>query len=249
MNNRKLIIIGIIILIIIITILIIYFNKSDIVHNILIKDAVHMETDFLHIISPDKLPPSKIGKKYTYSLWLYSPNIPENAHWNNKFNIKKFILYRYGSPNIVFHPHNNLITISHTFKTELGTFGRYHHEITNLTNQKWNHFSIVLNNREFSVYINGKLNYSTILENVPFVFQRFLFIGEKQNNFNGYLCNLEYFNDSLSSNDILDIYNSQKNKLDNNVEKYSRTYYLRRIKQLEEEKKRTELNEKIKFAF
>ena len=99
------------------------------------------------------------------------------------------------------------------------------------------------------VYINGKLSYSTILENVPFVFQRFLFIGEKQNNFNGYLCNLEYFNDALSSNDILNIYNSQKNKLDNNVDKYSRTYYLRRIKQLEEEKKQKELNEKNKFAF
>ena len=246
--NKKKIIKIIVILVVISVILFIIYRKRP-KRYILLDTPFHLETDFVKEVPPEKMPESVSGVQYSYSFWLYIGNVPENAHWKSKFNNKKFILYKYGSPNVVYHPDSNKLTVGTAYKSEYGLFERYYHDVENLPIQKWMHFGVTLDNRYFDLYINGELTHSKYLDNVGFIFQKFLFIGEKDNNFNGYITDLEYFNYTLNPKQIKKIYDKQVKTMDPNIEMYNRTYFKKKMEKLKEKEKEEKLNKKKSFYF
>ena len=248
MDKKKIIAFGILILILLILV-VVYFISKKVKHNVIVEEPLQMETDFVKIISPEKFPDSDSGIKFTYSMWLYINNVPENAHWINRYKSKRFIVYRYGSPNVIYYPENHILAVGMTYKNNLDIYTRYYHDIPNLPVQSWNHISFTVDNRYFNVYLNGELVGSKILDSVPFVFERFLYLGQKNNNFNGYISHFEYYNDVLNSKSIKNIYLSQKDKMDPKVESYSRLFYKKRLQELEKEQKLKELNQQINYSF
>ena len=248
MKKKIFIILAIIVLIIILVLIIKkIFAPKNRIHNVLAKNTEFLESDYVKTFPPEKVPESYDGLKYTYCFWIYIPNIPENGNWNIKYDDPKVLLYRYGSPNIYYHPNKHVLEILTTYRNNLNEYATYSHNLENLSVQTWNHISVTLNNRDFNVYVNGKLKSSTILENVPVIFVRYLYLGQKYNNINGYIINLEYFNDSLSYNEIKNIYNKQKNSLPNEVTPYSVHYYKKRVQELKRQQKDKERNNQLNF--
>jgi hypothetical protein len=84
---------------------------------------------------------------------------------------------------------------------------------------------MVMNNRNIDIYLDGELHSSTVLNSVPFLTKKFLYIGQKNNNFNGYLNYLEYINDALTIDEAKSLYNSRVNSLPKKVIPYTEDFY------------------------
>ena len=214
------------ILVILLVIAIYYYFRISHIHNVLLINPKYIHTKIDGIIPSYKLPDSKQGIKFTYSFWLYLKNIPENGIWNAKYIFPKYILYRYGTPNVVYFTKKNKLRIYMTFKNKFSDIVKDYIEIDELTFQQWNNIVITLDNKDFDVYLNGELYGSIILKNIPLIFKRNMHIGEKHNNFNGYLSYLEYFNDKLSIDSIRDLYNERKNTIPTDMLSYSNEFYI-----------------------
>jgi len=209
--NRKYIIGFSIFLIIVIIVIFLLYNKNTST-NILNNPKKFNKLNSL-FISNRRLPNSIIGNKYSYSLWIYFLNMAENAEWNANVNYKKTILYRNGSPNIYYYPLKNHLELQFAYKDKLNEIDYYKINIDTLNIQTWNNIIIVLNNRMIDIFINGKRYTSAYLPNVPIIYNKSLYIGEKNNNFNGYLNKIKYFNHSLTENDAKKIYHSDINSM------------------------------------
>ena len=135
----KKIIIGIVVIIIIIIIVIVFsFTKrSGTIHNILAKEVIFMNTDYNEYISNDLLPESEVGIKSTYSFWIYFSNVPENAHWVNDYNEAKPIIFRYGTPDVVYLPKHHQLKLSFTYKNPSNIKTKYDFILKDLDVQKW----------------------------------------------------------------------------------------------------------------
>ena len=69
-------------------------------------------------------------------------------------------------------------------------------------------FDMSINNRDVSIYLDGIRVVGGKLPNVPFVINKNIYIGEKNNNFNGYLANVRYYNTAITTNELAQsIYN------------------------------------------
>ena len=90
--NTKLII-GVIVIFIIIIAMIYFMNRKPYTHNIILDTPLFLVDEVYNAVSVDKLPESKIGRKYTYTMWLNIPNIPENSVWQDDFQYKKPIVF------------------------------------------------------------------------------------------------------------------------------------------------------------
>lgn len=168
------------------------------------------ETKF---ISNIKLPPSNIGIKFTYSLWLYINNIPENALWNTSYKYKKNIIKKYGSPNIKYIPFTNTLVIEISYRDKNDEVTIHDINIDNIKLQKWNHLVVSLDGRHTNVYIDGKLIKHILIPSVPFIYNKNLFIGDKNNDFNGYISNAVYYNTAISYKEVMKLYKKDKSQL------------------------------------
>ena len=202
------------------------FIKNKIFKKIIIEKPTYLHSKYIKEISGDNLPKSEHGIKFTYSFWLYLKNIPENGHWFSKYGTYNYILFRFGSPDVVFYPKDKLLRIFMTYKNDISDVVKDSIDIEDLTLQKWHHIVIVLNNKNLDTYVNGEIYNSIILKNVPFIYDRPLLIGRKKSNFNGHVAKLEYYNDDLDHNQINDLYNNNKNNLPKDMLSYSEEYYI-----------------------
>jgi len=197
-----------------------FFNKNNIKHNILEDKVLHLTNTFEKCYSTDLLPKSNEGIKFTMSFWIYINNIPENALWNSEFSKSKGIIAHNNSPNVYYNPKNGLLTIAIGYKDDSGNIEKYLFNLDNLKLQRWENITIVVENRFVDVYLNGVLEKSTKLPNIHFISNRLLYIGQPNNNFNGYIGQVEHFNNALNSDVIKELYkkNSElsifKQKLD-----------------------------------
>lgn len=222
MDKKKKIIILILILILFSILIWWFFNNKN--KMVLIDHQKYIHSKYTKEISPDKLPLSKEGIKFTYTFWLYLKNIPENANWETKYNTHKYIIYRFGSPDVVYFPKKNVIRIFMTYKNELSDVAKDYIDITDISIQKWNQIGIVLDEKNFDIYLNGELYGSILLSNVPFIYQRFMLVGHKNANFNGHISKLIYYNDSLDYKVIYDKYQQEIKDLPEKMDNYSKEY-------------------------
>lgn len=81
-------------------------------------------------------------------------------------------------------------------------------DVENIPLQKWVHVAVTLWNRTLDVYINGKLARSCVLPGVPLQPRsemEKLFVGHGDT-YNGYISRLKYYNRSISSQEVYDLY-------------------------------------------
>ena len=166
-------------------------------------------------ISNLKLPPSSNGIKFTYVFWLYIINIPENAVWDSNYKFKKHIFRRAGSPNINYIPKNNILNFEIAYKNNMNETTLYDINLENIKIQKWIHIGITIDNRKINIYLNGNIAKSTILPNIPFIYNKNLYIGTNPNDTFCYLFKGSYTNNNLSLTKIKKIYSKQQNSTPN----------------------------------
>ena len=182
-----------------------FFDKRYI---LLFKGPLRLTGNYSDFVDNLKLPLSKVGHKFTYIFWINFKNIPENALWNEDFKYKKTIMSRYGSPVVYYIPKEHILRIGVTYKNDSNEIKVYSLDLDNLRMQKWLHVAIVLDNKNLNIYIDGKLKKSGIMTNLPFIYNKNLLLGEKNNNFNGLISNGKYYNYALSKNAIILDYES-----------------------------------------
>lgn len=208
-------------IIIIVSIILYYIFRKRVYHATLFEGPQLLTQGFNKLINFDKMKPSTNGLKYTYMFWLYNVNMPENGYWQNGYDNPKPIFTHFYSPNVYYIPNKNILRVSIGYKNNIGAITGYNLDIKDLKYQLWQHVAIVVDNRIVSVYLNGILDKAANIPNVPWIANRMLNIGKANNNYNGYIWNLNYYNDSLSSTNILKNYNKNKSK----IPKLNNSYY------------------------
>ena len=183
-------------------------QNTKIVSNLFITDKLDIKDTLF--VSNIKLPPSGIGIKFTYSMWLYIRNIPENALWNSSYRYKKNIIKRYGSPNIKYIPYTNILIVEISYRDENNEITLYSIQVKALKLQKWNHLVVTLNGRLTSIYIDGKIIKTQLIPSIPFIYNKNMFVGDKVNDFNGFISRAIYYNTPLSYKEILKLYKKNK---------------------------------------
>ena len=162
--------------------------------------------NFNTFISNTKLPMSKTRSSYSYTMALKIPNLPENSEWKTNVNYQKPILYRFGSPNINYDVMNHKLIIQVAYKDKLNMINYHDITLDSLPNQKSIFLGIVVDNLNVDIYINGKRYLSSKMPHVPFIFNRNVYLGDKDNNFNGKVGDIKYFNIALNEEQIQDIH-------------------------------------------
>lgn len=225
LDNKKKIVMGIFFLLFVFLIwLIFFYNKQNKV--VLLNIPTYIHTNYIKEIPSMNLAPSEIGYKFTYSFWIYFKNMPENGNWKSSFDEFYFILYRFGSPNVLYYPKGNVLRIFMSYKDEESDISKDYIDVTDLNLQKWHNVVITLDNKNLDIYINGDIYSSLKLKNVPFIYNRPLLIGHKNSNFNGHIAKLEYYNDILDHNQIKSLYENTKDDLPKDMLTYSEEYYI-----------------------
>ena len=219
--NKK--IIGVILGLVILACILYFVFRSRRKHSVFVKSPQFLVDDYNKSFSQDKIYNSEHGIKYTYLFCIYINNMPENGNWHSNYTDKKGIVSHFNSPNIFYLPDKHILEINVGYKDPDNTISKYQFDIEDLLFQKWIHIGLVVKNRYASVFVNGKMIKATYLPNVPWFPNRTLYLGQKDNNFNGYIGYFEYFNDALSSDEIMKI--SKKRKMPSDLITYSEYYY------------------------
>lgn len=168
--------ISIIILILVIIYLIYRYFSSKKNSPILFKDVINgaiknnnLNEDgnsypYKHLINSDDIPVHGDNLSFGYSFWLYIDNIGSSGNWENSFMQDKQLINRGDSPSIYYRPNDNTLLIKiKTGKDEIEIFTIH----KTLKSQKWIHVCVSLDTRNLDVYLDGLLNKSFILKEVP----------------------------------------------------------------------------------
>jgi hypothetical protein len=128
------------------------------------------------------------------------------------------------NPRIILDKRTNNIkilidTFRLTTKSNTHDSNNYTEEcvIENIPLQSWFFIGVVLNNKNLDVYINGKLLKSHILEKLPKKSKSVIKYSQK-GGFDGSINKLCYYFNSLSSLEILNIFEKNKGELNNKVD-------------------------------
>lgn len=148
--------------------------------------------------------------KFSISFWIKIDNLPESAYQNIENNIGDInnnilkkdwvkIINRNSSPLLEFNPLSTSLRLSTQVRiiennTEKTTKELY--SLGHIPLQRWNHICISLEGRNFDYYLNGKLKWSFILKNVPYVIPGSLNIFDDKNIY-GEISYMRIFSDVL----------------------------------------------------
>lgn len=184
------------------------------------------------MIPSNELAQDLYGGYFTYSFWLYidnsTTNVNDQANWYNyRYNEWKSVFYR-GSPinnsgdisQLLQFPgvwltpvlNNMVIVFQNSSYVE-------RIEINDIPFNTWINYSIVVETRSVSIYINGKLDRSlnlyqniSIMNNFPLYLTSDILMSKNKNEcgFAGSLAELIFYNYALSPSDIYNSYNYYK---------------------------------------
>ena len=157
-------------------------------------------------IGSEDMPISNEGIKYTFSIWIRTNNLYLNTGWNNSVSTPKTIIYNNGSPNILYLVDKNIVRIQIGYYGNNNDIEYYNFDLDEFESQKWVNLVITVDNKQVNVFKDGILKTSTILLNSNLKNYKNMTIGEKHNNFNGYIGKIDYYNYILKPNKILNLY-------------------------------------------
>lgn len=153
------------------------------------------------------LPEVTMGLNQAFSTWIYIKD------FNYKFGEYKSILWKGnpGNANAVHSPSLWLYPLTNSLKVVTSTQDSSTVEscdIPNIPLMTWVHICYVLNNRTVDIYINGKLERSCALRNLPVVDDSpvYMTMGEPNPGFYGKIGKTQYFTKSLLPTDIMNLY-------------------------------------------
>jgi hypothetical protein len=162
---------------------------------------------------------------YGFSFWFYinfmdsNPSSTSNngKGKGNNLPINYYSIVNYSDkPNILYNPDSNKIMIRMQCNdvNDVNNVGikDYVYEIDNVLLQRWNNMIINYNSGILDIFYNGVL-IKSVANTIPFInFQSDSLNTGDDNGISGYICNLVYYNKTLTTNQINTIYNSNKNK-------------------------------------
>ena len=163
--------------------------------------------------------PSKEGIKYTLSVWVRPNNLYLNTDWNNDPKLPKTILNNNGSPDMYWFPESSLLKVQIIYN-EMGDFKYYDFDLENFETQKWTNITLTVHNKEVIIYKNGEVHKVKNIDNPNLLNYRTMQIGEKDNNFNGYIGNIDYYNYVLNKKDVKKLYNKNLKNHPKKVKRY-----------------------------
>ena len=217
--DKKYIIFGVILILIILSIVLYIKLSSDIDHEVIMYDYDLFYNNKQRLISNEVFKESLVGNKYSISFWIKTANISTNAAWDTTTKTSKTIIFKEGSPNVLFiFP--NTIRIEIGYKDSEGSLVYYNFDFELYDSKRWNNFVIVVNNRKVLIFKNKLLVMTKVLDNVPWISKKIMSIEKKKNNFFGYLGFIDYYNDSITRTQIEELYD----KRINNLPKYLMNY-------------------------
>ena len=168
--------------------------------------------------------------QYAISFWVFIESLPPNT--NSNYSKFTSILNYGGKPNVLYKANTNtlMITMNQEKISEKGSNkfieyddngNRIIYKNTNLLLQKWNNIIINYNGGTLDIFLNGELVKST-MEVIPYMKYDSLTVGN-DNGINGGICNLVYFKNPLTLQNIYYIYNNLKNNNPPVVNYYNKT--------------------------
>ena len=116
--------------------------------------------------------------------------------------------------------------MDHIVRIQIGYYGKnnymeyYNFGLEYFEFQKWSHLAITVDNKLVSIYKNGILYSSKELENPNLKNYKLMNIGEKYNNFNGYIGRIDYYNYILTPVNINKLYETYLKKHPNELMSY-----------------------------
>lgn len=154
------------------------------------------------------LPEVTMGLNQAFSTWIYVKG------FDYKFGDYKNILWKGNpgsesdsvhSPSIWIYPLTNSLKIVTSTQDSSAVESC---DIPNIPLMTWVHITYVLNNRTVDIYINGKLERSCALKNLPILNDSpvFMTMGKPNPGFYGKVGKTQYFTKSLLPTDVMNLY-------------------------------------------
>ena len=138
------------------------------------------------------------GVEFSYSFWIEIEDFTyKNGQWKHVFHKGNASSYPNRAPGVWIHPNSNALRVYMNTQEQILEYV----DIDNIPTRKWLHVVLVLRNKILDVYVNGYLKVRKELSSIP-----------RQNNgdfwvnmfggFEGYLSNIQYFNQAVTFNTI-----------------------------------------------
>ena len=211
------------ILLLLIVIGIIIYLSQDFSRVKILKNHVFLYNDKVIKVGGEKFKDSREGIKYTFSVCLRTENIAGNSVWSRGESIPKTVIYNHGSPNILYDRRNNTILVQIGYKSPDGVNETYDFVLDHFRAQLWQNLVITVNNRIVKVFLDGKLHTAKKLPSSPWKSNRTMSIGEIDNNFNGYVGFIDYYNRVLDEKEIDRLNKTNKNKYPDRLLNYEQS--------------------------
>lgn len=169
------------------------------------------------------------GIEFTWSTWIFLNSIDNSSGYKHVFNKGNMAVDKHGivspnnAPGLYITPgYRGLYIVMNTFESPTDE----HILIEDIPIQKWINVIIKVQNKNFDVYINGRLTKRRVLNNV--VKQNYDNVNVSLNGgFNGYLSQLTYYNRAIGVAQIQDIvYNGPNLKSSNDALVNNKPRYL-----------------------
>jgi hypothetical protein len=161
------------------------------------------------VVDGSKLPKTQVGDEFSYSFWLY---INDYDYLYNQTKSVLTVGQTNGSsvaPGIFLGPQNSdLVVKVNTINQPSSeiTFNGEDLVIRDLPLQRWVCVVVTYSNRVVSLYLNGKLTKSQLLESPAVNLNSTRVSITPNGGFNGQISNVQYYNHELSPYDIYRIY-------------------------------------------
>jgi hypothetical protein len=164
---------------------------------------------------------NKYEYNYAISFWFYIDALPPNT--SSSYKTYTSLLNYANKPNVLYNAEKNTLIISIKQKDLQETTGnkfiqfvegdtdtRILYENKNVLLQRWNNIIINYSGGVLDVFMNGELQQSNVGV-VPYHTLDALTIGNNDG-ISGKICNVVYFNKSLSQNNMFYLYNMVKHE-------------------------------------
>ena len=180
-------------------------NKKKSQNPVVVNDVIDA-----NVSRPEfNLPEVTIGLNQAFSTWIYIKNFIykffeyKNILW--KGNASSERANKVHSPSLWIYPLTNSLKVVTSTQDDGGVESC---DIPNIPLMTWVHICYVLNNRTVDIYINGKLERSCALRNLPILTDDGVFItmGKPDAGFYGKVGRTQYFTKALLPTDVMDLY-------------------------------------------
>jgi hypothetical protein len=227
-NNKKKLFVVLILLILVI-ILIVYLTR-DTSHKRLYNTHNLFYNDEEVIVGFEKMPNSEENIKYTFSVFVRLNNLDGNTAWTEDQALPKYIIDNNGSPNIVYYRERGELVIEVAYKDQEGVNDNYEFKIPKFPMQKWTGICVVVDGVFVKIYLDGVLYTVKKMFTIPWKSLGMLNIGKQNQNFNGYIGMVDYYNRAISDKEVLELYKNRLKTLPSELLTYEQNEYKKRVK-------------------